>query len=116
MNYVLLNNDFQVVGSESINGEDQATQITKLMEGYREGKTLQKRISGPSLLKAMHRSFDIRMVYIFVFVVAVMMLIQTLYKGDNDYERAPNQDQGDNARSSVFEGQSKEYKPGDKQD
>ncbi|XP_028782878.1 protein disulfide-isomerase 5-2 [Neltuma alba] len=105
-----------VVGSESINGEDQATQITKLIEGYREGKTLQKRTSGPSLLKVFHRSFDIRMVYIFVFVVAVLMLIQTLYKGDDGYERVPNQDQGDHARSSVLEGQSREYKPGDKQD
>ncbi|KAK4252987.1 hypothetical protein QN277_010831 [Acacia crassicarpa] len=105
-----------VVGSESIDGEDQATQITKLIEGYREGKTLQKRISGPSLLKVFHRSFDIRMVYIFVFVVAVLMLIQTLYRGDDNYERVPNQDQGDHARSSVSEGQSREYKAGDKQD
>lgn len=107
---------FQVVGSESIDGVDRATQITKFIEGYREGKTIQKRTSGPSLLRVIHRSFDIRVVYIFVFVVAVLMVIQTLYKGDDDYHRVPSQDQGDRARGSVLEAESQQYKPGDKQD
>ncbi|KAF7811802.1 protein disulfide-isomerase 5-2 [Senna tora] len=102
-----------VVGSESLDGEDQATQITQLLKGYREGRTLQKTFTGPSLLQRIHRNFDIRMVYIFVFVVAVIMFIQTFNKGDDDL---PNRDQGDAARSSVLEAESKQYRSGDKQD
>lgn len=110
---------FQVVGSESIEGEDQGTQITKFLEGYREGRTVKKTLSGPSLMQFIHRSFDIRMVYIFVFVVAVVILIQSLSKGDDsdEYRRVPNQDSKVNhPSSSISEGESKEYKEGDKED
>ncbi|KAJ1424919.1 Thioredoxin-like superfamily [Sesbania bispinosa] len=107
-----------VDGSESIEGEDQATQITKFLEGYREGRTIKKTFSGPSLMRFIHRSFDIRMVYILVFVAAVLMLIQGLGKGGDEYQRVPNQDQVDHASSSsTSQVESKEeYKPGDKED
>ncbi|KAG4910679.1 hypothetical protein JHK87_056795 [Glycine soja] len=36
-----------VVDSESIEGEDQGTQTTKFLEGYREGRTIKKTFSGP---------------------------------------------------------------------
>ncbi|TKY51513.1 disulfide-isomerase 5-2 [Spatholobus suberectus] len=105
-----------VVGSESIEGEDQATQITKFLEGYREGRTVKKTFSGPSLMRFIHRSFDIRMVYIIVFVVAIVLLIQSFSKGGDEYHSVPNQVQTDHASSSVSEVESKEYKPGDKED
>ncbi|XP_061366611.1 protein disulfide-isomerase 5-2 isoform X2 [Gastrolobium bilobum] len=105
-----------VDGLESIEGEDQATLITKFLEGYKEGRTIKKSFSGPSLMRFINRSFDIRMVYIGVFVVAVLMLIQTFSKGGDDYHRVPNQDQVDHATSSVSEVESKEYKAGDKED
>ncbi|KAK7279732.1 hypothetical protein RJT34_24789 [Clitoria ternatea] len=105
-----------VNGSESIEEEDQATQITKFLEGYREGRTIKKTFSGPSLMQFFHRSFDIRVLYVVVFVVAVLMLIQTLSKGGDEYHRVPNQDQVDHASSSVSEAESKEYRPGDKDD
>ncbi|CAJ1976841.1 unnamed protein product [Sphenostylis stenocarpa] len=111
------NDDYlSVVDSESIEGEDQATQISKFLEGYREGRTIKKTFSGPSLMRYIHRSFDIRMVYIIVFVVAVLILIQTFSKGGDDYHPVPNQVQADHASSSVSEAESKEYKPGDKDD
>ncbi|KEH43576.1 protein disulfide-isomerase 5-2 [Medicago truncatula] len=107
-----------VVGSESIEAEDQGTQITKFLEGYREGRTVKKSFSGPSLMQFIHRSFDIRMVYIVVFMIAVLMLIQTLgSKGDDgEYQRVPNQDKVNQPSSSTSEGESKEYKEGDKED
>ncbi|KAK7343810.1 hypothetical protein VNO77_12849 [Canavalia gladiata] len=105
-----------VVGSESIEGEDEATQITKFLEGYREGRTIKKEFSGPSFMKFLHRSFDIRMVYIIVFIVALLMLVQSLSKGGAEYHQVPNQVQTDHASSSVSEVESKEYKPGDKED
>ncbi|KAL9317744.1 hypothetical protein ACSQ67_014261 [Phaseolus vulgaris] len=104
-----------VVDSESIDGEDQATKISKFLEGYREGRTINKTFSGPSLMQFIHRSFDIRMVYIIVFVVAVLILIQTFSK-DDEYHPVPNQVQEDDPNSSVSEAESKEYKPGDKED
>nr|ACU19398.1 unknown [Glycine max] len=105
-----------VVDSETIEGEDQGTQITKFLEGYREGRTIKKTFSGPSLMRFIHRSFDIRMVYIIVFVVAVLMLIQTFSKGGDEYQSVPNQVRTDHAISSVFEAENNEYKPGDKED
>lgn len=108
--------DFQVIGSESIDGEDQATLITKFLEGYREGRTTKKRTSGPSLLGAIKRTFNIRMVYIFVCVMAVMMIIQWFSKGSGEYQRVPTQDQVGHASSSVTEVESKEYEPGEKED
>ncbi|XP_014510945.1 protein disulfide-isomerase 5-2 isoform X2 [Vigna radiata var. radiata] len=105
-----------VVDSESIEGEDQASQITKFLEGYREGRTINKTFSGPSLMQFIHRSFDIRMVYIIVFVVALLILIQSFSKGGDEYHAVPNQVQVDRASSSVSEAEIKEYKPGDKED
>nr|KYP51030.1 hypothetical protein KK1_027075 [Cajanus cajan] len=67
-------------------------------------------------MRFIRRSFDIRMVYIVVFVVAVLMLIQSFSKGGDEYQSVPNQVQTDHASSSVSEVESKEYKPGDKED
>lgn len=111
--------NFQVVGSENIEEEDQGTQITKFLEGYREGRTVKKRLSGPTLTQYLQRSFDIRMVYIVVFMIAVLMLIQTLGKGGDsgEYQRVANQDKVNQPSSSTTEGEEiKEYKEGDKED
>ncbi|CAJ2629731.1 unnamed protein product [Trifolium pratense] len=108
-----------VVGSESIEGEDQGTQITKFLEGYREGRTIKKTLSGPTLMQFFHRSFDIRLVYIIVFMIAVLMLIQTLgsSKDDDEYQKVPNKEKVNQPSSStISEGESKEYKEGDKED
>jgi len=67
-------------------------------------------------MRVIHRSFDIRMVYIIVFVVAVLILIQSFSKGDDEYHPVPNQVQHDHPSTSVSEAEGKEYKPGDKED
>ncbi|KAF1880569.1 hypothetical protein Lal_00011628 [Lupinus albus] len=106
-----------VVGSESIEGEDKLTLISKFVEGYREGRTIQKTISGPSLMKFINGSFDIRMVYFLVFMVAVVMLIQSINKGSDEHRRVPNEDQVHHSTNSLSEVESKEYyKAGVKQD
>jgi len=56
------------------------------------------------------------MVYIIVFVVAVLILIQSFSKGDDEYHPVPNQVQHDHPSTSVSEAEGKEYKPGDKED
>ncbi|KAK7277289.1 hypothetical protein RIF29_18440 [Crotalaria pallida] len=106
-----------VVGSESIDGEDQATLITKFIEGYREGRTTKKRTSGRSVLRALKRNFNMRMVYIFVCAMAVMMLMQWfISKVSGQYQRVPTQDQVGHASSSVTKVESKELKSADKED
>ncbi|CAL0303077.1 unnamed protein product [Lupinus luteus] len=106
-----------VVGSESIDGEDEATLINKFVKGYREGRTTKKRTSGPSLMKAMNRTFNLKMVLIFVFVMTVMILIQLFFsKGSGEYQRVPTQNHAAHASSSVKEVESKEYKSAEKED
>ncbi|KAF1897427.1 hypothetical protein Lal_00035132 [Lupinus albus] len=106
-----------VVGSESIDGEDQKTLIAKFIEGYREGRTRMKRTSGPSLLRAMNKTFNLRMMCIFVFLMVVMILIQLFFtKGSDEYQRVPTQKHASHASSSVKEVESKEYKSAEKED
>ncbi|KAK3036001.1 hypothetical protein RJ639_031174 [Escallonia herrerae] len=71
---------FSVVGSESLTDEDQGSQVTRFLEGYKEGSVIQKQISGPSVMGYINSLIGIRTIYIIVFVVAVLMLIQTINK------------------------------------
>ncbi|KAG6648640.1 hypothetical protein CIPAW_07G160700 [Carya illinoinensis] len=103
-----------VFGSETMYEEDQATQISRFIIGYREGRTLKERIRGPSLLGYINSLVGINTVYMLVFVVVVVMLIQTI-KGEEPL-RVGTGDQVDHARSSVSEAESREYGPGDKVD
>lgn len=97
-----------------MNEEDQATQISRFLKGYREGRTLKERIRGPSLLGYINSLVGINTVYLLVFVVVVVMVIQTI-KGEEPL-RVGTGDQVDHARSSVSEAESREYGPGDKVD
>ncbi|KAG2692604.1 hypothetical protein I3843_08G059200 [Carya illinoinensis] len=107
---------FSVIGSERIDEEDQATQISRFLEGYKEGKTIKKRISGPSFLGFINSLIGIRTVYMIVFIVAVVMIIQTINKDDEEPPGVGTREQGDNATSSVSEAESKEYRSGEKED
>lgn len=74
---------FLVVGSETIDGEDQGSEITRFLEGYREGKILSKKI-GLTFMAFVNSLIGFRLVFIIVFVVAVLMLIQTIGRYDED--------------------------------
>ncbi|KAF3445371.1 hypothetical protein FNV43_RR10547 [Rhamnella rubrinervis] len=101
---------FTVIGSESIDEEDQASQVSKFIEGYREGRTLQKHISKSSLLSFINSFIGIRTVYLLVFVVAVLMLIQNINK-----EEVGTRDEADHATGSVSS-EAGSIKSGDKED
>ncbi|KAH7524972.1 hypothetical protein FEM48_Zijuj06G0175900 [Ziziphus jujuba var. spinosa] len=107
---------FTVVGSESIDEEDQASQVSRFLEGYREGRTIQKRISKSSLLGFINSLIGIRTVYLIVFLVGVIMLIQNINKGDDEPLGVGSRDEVDRASSSVSEAESKEHKYGEKED
>ncbi|KAJ7969690.1 Disulfide isomerase-like protein [Quillaja saponaria] len=105
---------FSVIDSERIAGEDQATQISRFLQGYKEGRITEEKVRGRSMLAIINSLINIRTVYALVFVVAIVMLIQSINKDDSDHERVPNQ--VDNAGSSISEAAYSVYKPEDKED
>ena len=95
---------------------DQGTQITRFVEGYKEGRTVQKKIGGPSLIGFINSLIGIRTVYIIVFVVAVIMIIQTINK-EEPLTVGHGEDRADEAWSSSHAADSREeYQGGDKED
>ncbi|KAH8480289.1 hypothetical protein H0E87_030520 [Populus deltoides] len=101
-----------VIGSESIEEENQGSQISQFLAGYREGRTERNRVSGPSLLGYISSLIGIRTVYIIVFLVAMLMFILHITK--EEPLRVGTRDQAEPATSSKAE--SSEYRPEDKQD
>ncbi|CAI0554434.1 unnamed protein product [Linum tenue] len=69
-----------VLGSERMEEEDQGTQISQFLEGFRAGRTDKRQISGPSFMSFINSLIGVRLVYILVFLVGVFMLIQSICK------------------------------------
>ncbi|XP_038725268.1 protein disulfide-isomerase 5-2-like [Tripterygium wilfordii] len=104
-----------VIGSESIDEEDQGSQISRFLEGYREGRTEVKSVSGPSLMGYINSLIGIGTVYIIVFLVAILMLIRSIKDGDDEGVRVGSGEKvDDHAESSAAE--RNEYRSGDKED
>ncbi|KAG6738799.1 hypothetical protein POTOM_058421 [Populus tomentosa] len=101
-----------VTGSESIEEEDQGSQISQFLAGYREGRTERNIVSGPSLLGYISSLIGIRTVYIVVFLVAMLMFIQHISK--EEPLRVGTRDQAEPVTSS--EAERTGYRPEDKQD
>ncbi|KAH7681026.1 protein disulfide-isomerase A1 protein [Dioscorea alata] len=109
-----------VTGSETFNDEeDVRSQISRFLEGYREGRTIQKKISGPSILGFINSLISIKTVYLIVFVTAFVMLIQYLSK-QGDYtpavEQTTSQTEETDRMVSESENRRENYQPGDKED
>ncbi|KAM7507606.1 hypothetical protein LguiA_018059 [Lonicera macranthoides] len=105
---------FSVIGLDSITEEDPGSQITRFLEGYKEGSVIQKQISGPTLMGYIHSLIGVRSIYIVVFVVAVMMLILTI--GKEEPLRVGTRDPADQARGSTSAAESRERLVADKED
>ncbi|XP_065882068.1 protein disulfide-isomerase 5-2 [Euphorbia lathyris] len=103
-----------VIGSESIVKEDQASEISQFLKGYREGSTIQKRISGPSFMGFINSLISIRSVYILVFLVAILILILTV--GKEEPLRVGTRDEAGAGLTASSGAESSEYRPEDKQD
>nr|XP_010930795.1 protein disulfide isomerase-like 5-2 [Elaeis guineensis] len=113
------NEDYHlVVGSESLEDEDQGSQISRFLEGYREGRTIEKRISGPSLIGFINSLISIRTVYLIVFVVAILMLMLYMTGQSADVPQTRQtqaRDEGGD-RSAAESESHRGYQPGDKED
>ncbi|KAI8531161.1 hypothetical protein RHMOL_Rhmol11G0116100 [Rhododendron molle] len=106
---------FSVIGSESIDEHDQGSQITRFLEGFREGSIIQKQIRGQSFMGYINSLIGMRLIYIIVFAVAVIMLLQTINK--EEPLRVGTRDTDDGGSSSTSPGESKEvHRSGDKED
>lgn len=88
-----------VIGSESIDEGDEGSQITRFLEGFREGRIIVKGIGGPSLLGYINSLIGIRSVYIIIFVIAMIFLIRTINK--EEPLRVGTRDASDAAASSA---------------
>lgn len=72
---------FSVIGSESINEEEeQRSQVTRFMEGYKDGSVIQKQIGALSFMGYINSLIGVRTIYIIVFVVLIIMIIQAITK------------------------------------
>ncbi|RXH73670.1 hypothetical protein DVH24_016492 [Malus domestica] len=80
-----------VNGSESIDEEDQASQVSQFLQGYKEGRIIKKRIG-------------------------VTMLIRSISKEDDEPPVVHTADQIDHATSSSTEAESREHRSGEKED
>ncbi|KAL2520129.1 Protein disulfide-isomerase 5-2 [Forsythia ovata] len=106
---------FSIIGSESIEETDIGTQISRFLEGYREGNVIQKLITGPSLIDFISSQMGIRLVFMIIFVVAVMILIFTI--GKEEPLRGGSLDQVDHGGSSVSQKDTIElHRAADKED
>ncbi|KAK6938537.1 Thioredoxin domain [Dillenia turbinata] len=105
---------YTVFGSESLEEEDQGTQIMKFLEGYREGNVIASRVGGPTLLGYIHSLLGIRSVYIVICLAAVLMLIRTL--NTEEPLTVGTRDTADNVDASASTIESRVYQDGDKED
>lgn len=92
---------FSVIGIESLDNEDQGSQISQFLEGYREGRTERQTVKGPSFMGFINSLIGIRTVYIIVFLVAMIMLIRSI--GQEEPLRVGSRDEVDRAETSEAE-------------
>ncbi|CAL9161121.1 unnamed protein product [Musa hybrid cultivar] len=106
-----------VVGSEDLDDNDQGSQISRFLEGYRDGKTIKKEMNGPSLIGFINSLVSIRTVYLIVFIVAVLMVIQNFSQTEENPQFRGIQDgaEGTDASTSHIKNR-RDYQPGNKED
>ncbi|GAB2251945.1 hypothetical protein Droror1_Dr00004792 [Drosera rotundifolia] len=110
---------FTVIGSEIIGDEDQGTQITHFLAGYREGKTEAKKITGPSFLSFINSLVGFKLVFIVIFLIAVLVLILTIGNVDDDSSRVSRRESRNiiaSSNSSSKQEAEEVHRSGDKED
>ncbi|KAH0460429.1 hypothetical protein IEQ34_011092 [Dendrobium chrysotoxum] len=107
-----------VEGSESLDDfEDQRSQLSLFLEGFREGRTIKKGISGPSFIGFINSLVGMKTVYLIVFLVAFLMVIQKLAKqGDEVRYRRETQSEAQDVNASSKSTDQRDYQPSDKED
>ncbi|KAG9444155.1 hypothetical protein H6P81_015495 [Aristolochia fimbriata] len=109
---------YMVEGSEYFDEEDQASQVSRFLQGFREGKVIHKRFKGPSFIGFINSLISINTVYLIVFVVALIMLVQYVTRPEDEETppRTQTKEVTDEGSSAAECDSRKEYQPGDKED
>ncbi|KAJ3675199.1 hypothetical protein LUZ60_004241 [Juncus effusus] len=89
------NDEYELVlGLEKLEEEDQWSQISQFLEGYRQEKTIKKKLKGPSVIGYINSLISINSVYLIVFIVAILMLVQNFGGAQNGDNSQGQQGQG----------------------
>ncbi|PKA57352.1 Protein disulfide isomerase-like 5-2 [Apostasia shenzhenica] len=114
------NEEYQLVeGFESLDdNDDQGTQVSWFLEGYRQGRTTKKRISEPSFMGFLQSLFGTKTVYLIVVVVGFLMLIPKLTnrRENTHYRRQSHSRAEDVSNASPENASQQDYRPGKKED
>ncbi|CAM8911664.1 unnamed protein product [Rhodiola kirilowii] len=109
---------YTVIGSESIVDEEEyGSQVTRFLQGFKEGKFETKKINGASFSGFIDSLFGVRTALIILFLVAVLGLLMTITKDDEPQKpgKKPRTNQ-DGSSSDEAESSEQVYGPGDKLD
>ena len=106
---------------ETLKGdEDHGSQVSRFLEAFREGRTITRKVSGPSFMGFIESLITIRSVYLMLFIAGVIMVIVHFTRIDDDTHGDDPRRSGSTAAGnsgSISEQTSKEeYQPGDKED
>ncbi|KAL0360098.1 UNVERIFIED_CONTAM: protein disulfide-isomerase 5-2 [Sesamum radiatum] len=63
-----------------MNETDIGTQVSRFLEGYREGNVIKKSLAGPTLMGFLNSQIGVKIVLIFIFVALVMLMIFSMSK------------------------------------
>ncbi|XP_075108683.1 protein disulfide-isomerase 5-2 isoform X1 [Nicotiana tabacum] len=85
---------FSVIGSDSVEEEDEGSQITQFLQGYKEGSVIQKRITSDSYKALRNSMIGIGAVILVLVVLLVVTVMQSL-------KEEPSRDQVDHPSSSA---------------
>ncbi|KAK1275540.1 Protein disulfide-isomerase 5-2 [Acorus gramineus] len=106
---------FLVKGLEILDEDDQGSQISRFLEGYRTGRTIKMKLGAPSVMGVMKSLFGLRTLYtIVVILVALVMLIKRVAR-----DKAGKKAESETANADVSDSKSednKENRPEDKED
>ncbi|MFQ6640126.1 hypothetical protein Gotur_017008 [Gossypium turneri] len=108
---------FSVIGIESLDNEDQGSQISQFLEGYRQGRTEKKTVKAPLFMGFFNSVVGIVAFFIIFIVVAMMILMVVLLiiiSKDNEPVRVGSREEVDRADNS--EAESSQHGPGKKED
>ncbi|XP_016514974.2 protein disulfide isomerase-like 5-2 isoform X1 [Nicotiana tabacum] len=97
----------QVIGSDSVEEENQGSQITQFLQGYKEGSIIQKRITSDSYKAFRNSMIGIGAVILVLVVLLVVTVMQSL-------KEEPSRDHVDHPSSSASP--SEALRSGDKED
>ncbi|WOL11942.1 protein disulfide isomerase-like 5-2 [Canna indica] len=107
-----------VVGSESLDDDDQESQISRFLEGYKEGRTMKLKMTSFSVFGYISSVTGIRTIYLVVILVAIVIAIIVISIRSADatpVRRTQGESEGGDAGVSQPKS-SENYQPRDKED